>query len=486
MYRKPSKKQLLVQRTIIFAVMVLSITVIVAGTILFILGYRLDGTNGRFEQGALVQFDSQPNGAAVSIDGLSTGAQTASKRSVLAGEHTFLMTKDGYRPWERTITVEAGTLTWLDYVRLVPTTLDKKTVRSYDEVVDVEAAPDRQTILVQRRDDQPEFDLVDIRSQEVRSVSVRLPDNVLTQADDVNHRYELDEWDASGRYVLVRHFYGESNEWIVFDTENVSESVNVTRLLSIGLSDLQFASTNGNVLYGLTDGVVRKLDIGNATISGGLASRVDSFEMYETSIFTYIGRDVNNQDIRVAGLYRDGDRSPHVILSTEDASVPLQIDTARYYGDDYIVVSEGLEVTVLGGSYPASGQANTSTLETVTSFTLSSQPDQLNFSPDGDYVLARSGLSMVTYEIEHDRLNRSEVGTSETKSRSLQWLDAAHLAATYDGHLSMRDFDGTNVHVIMPIVTGFDATLSQNGRYIYGVNKTDDTYRLERVTMILE
>ncbi|MBJ58857.1 hypothetical protein CL689_00330 [Candidatus Saccharibacteria bacterium] len=486
MYRKPSKKQLLIQRTIIFAIMVLSVTVIVAGTVLFILGYRIDGTNGRFEQGALVQFDSQPNGATVSIDGISTGSQTASKRSVLAGEHAFLITKDGYRPWERTISVEAGTLTWLDYVRLVPTTLDKKTVRSYEEVSDVEAAPDRQTIIVQRRDDRPEFDLVDIRSQEVRSTNVRLPDDVLTQADDVQHRYELDEWDASGRYILVRHFYGDSSEWVVFDTENVSESVNVTRLLSIGLSDLQFASTNGNVLYGLSDGVVRKLDLRNATISAGLASQVESFDMYETSIFTYIGRDASNRDIRVAGLYRDGDRSPHIIMSTEDEAVPLRIDTARYYGDDYIVVSEGLEVTVLGGSYPASGQSTASTLDEVTTFTLSSQPEQLNFSPDGDYILARSGLSVVTYEIEHDRLNRAEVETSESKSRSLQWLDAAHLSATYDGHLSMRDFDGTNVHVIMPIVNGFDATLSQNGRYIYGVNKTDDTYRLERVTMILE
>ena len=231
---------------------------------------------------------------------------------------------------------------------------------------------------------------------------------------------------------------------------------------------------------------MRKLDLRNATISAGLASQVESFDMYETSIFTYIGRDASNRDIRVAGLYRDGDRSPHIIMSTEDEAVPLRIDTARYYGDDYIVVSEGLEVTVLGGSYPASGQSTASTLDEVTTFTLSSQPEQLNFSPDGDYILARSGLSVVTYEIEHDRLNRAEVETSESKSRSLQWLDAAHLSATYDGHLSMRDFDGTNVHVIMPIVNGFDATLSQNGRYIYGVNKTDDTYRLERVTMILE
>lgn len=486
MYRKPSKKVLLAQRIAVLLVSVISVIVIVTGTILFILGYRLDGNNG-LEQGALVQFDSQPGGATVTIDGESIG-QTATKRSLIAGQHTFEMQRDRYRDWSRTLSVDAGTLTWLDYARLVPVDLQKQTVRSYDAVFDVEAAPDMQTIIVQKSESQPGFEVVDIRSQDVTSKGVVLPEGLATDTTTpgVAHRYVLDEWDEAGRYILLRHYYGANVEWIVFDTESVAASVNVTRLLSIQLTDLQFASTNGNVLYGLTDGVVRKLDLENATISRGLVSRVESFSMYETSLFTYVGRDQADETKKVAGLYRDGDRAPHILRTVTDASVPLAIDTARFYTTDYVVISEGLEVTILGGRYPSAADTNGTSLALIQTFAATGAIDQLSFSPGGDYVFVRSGFGFMTYEVAHGRLNQAQITTSEATPRTLSWLDDHHLTAGFDGHLSMRDFDGSNVAVIMPIVAGFDATLSQNGRYIYGVNKTDDTYRLERVTMILQ
>jgi len=67
----------------------------------------------------------------------------------------------------------------------------------------------------------------------------------------------------------------------------------------------------------------------------------------------------------------------------------------------------------------------------------------------------------------------------------LKWLDDAYVWAVYDGHLSIREFDGANTHVIMSMEPGFDATLSQNGKYLYGISKTGDTYHLQRVTLIL-
>lgn len=487
MYRKPSKKRQLIQRSIIISIMFVSVIVIVTGTILFILGYRIDSLNGRLEQNALVQFDSRPTGALVSIDGVSTGSQTGTKRSVIAGQHTFSMTRDGYRPWQRTLSVQSGTLTWLDYVRLVPTNLQKQTIRSYERVDGVSTAPDNQTIIVQQNAAVPSFDVVDIRAAEVKSQSVTLPSEDISElsTEGVTHRYEMDQWDESGRYLLITHRYNDSTEWIVFDTENVQESVNVTRLLSIQLADLQFAGTSGNVLFGLTDGVVRKLDLGNATISRGLVSNVTSFEMYETNTFTYIAAQSGEVAKRTIGLYRDGDREPSIIREIS-SDAQLYVDTARYHSDDYIAYAIGSDVTVLKGKYPTRNESVDQTMDVVETFSIKAPIEQLTFSPRGDYVLARGAQSFMTYEVEYDRLHDATVETSERATYTLGWLDDAHLTTTYDGHLSMRDFDGTNVHVIMPIIPGYDATLSQNGRYIYGVNKTDDTFRLERVTMILQ
>jgi hypothetical protein len=262
--------------------------------------------------------------------------------------------------------------------------------------------------------------------------------------------------------------------------------VNVTRLLGIDLSDVKFAGTSGNVLFGLSGGVVRKLDLADATISRALISNVTTFNLFETNIISYVGTNEDGSE-QVAGIYRDGDTSAHVLRSTEDASVPLRIDAARYFSDDYVAIAEGLEVTVLKGRYPTSSQDNATSLAPVATFTVSSNVSQLTFSPDGDYVVARSGLEFISYETEHERTTEASIETSGSRAYTLNWLDDAYLWAIYDGHLSIREFDGTNVHVIMAMEPGFDATLSRDGRYIYGVAKSEDGthYQLQRVTMIL-
>ena len=50
----------------------------------------------------------------------------------------------------------------------------------------------------------------------------------------------------------------------------------------------------------------------------------------------------------------------------------------------------------------------------------------------------------------------------------------------------MRDFNGINPFSIMTVVPGYDASLSQNGRFFYAVGKTDEGYHLQRVKMILD
>lgn len=468
--------------------MVISVIAIVAGIILFILGYRIDSLNGRLEQGALVQFDSRPNGAKVTIDDVSTGLQTATKRSILAGTHDFLVEKDGYRPWTKTLDLQAGTLTWLDYIRLVPNDLVKQTVRTYDSVVGVKTAPDLQMILVQQKAEVPTFDLVDIRNKDVRSTSISLPAELYSGAntEGLVHTFTLGTWDDSGRHILVKHTYGTSEEWIVMDTEDLASSVNVTRLLGLPTTDLQFAGTSGNTLYGLTNGDIRRLDLSSETISRALVTKATSFHMYNNTMLTYVGEDPTNASQRVIGLYRDGDDQPSVIKATADTTARLAIDTARYHTSDYIAYAENDTVTVLQGKYPNSDQTANNTMSVVAQMQLPSAVDSLSFSPEGVYVLAQAGTTLKSYEVEHLRTNTATIEGNATQPEIMKWLDKAYIWSTYDGQLSIREFDGTNRNIIMPAAAGLDATLSQNGRYLYAMNNTDGTFRLERVTMILE
>jgi hypothetical protein len=50
----------------------------------------------------------------------------------------------------------------------------------------------------------------------------------------------------------------------------------------------------------------------------------------------------------------------------------------------------------------------------------------------------------------------------------------------------MREFDGANVNTINPVVAGQTVTLSENGRWMYSIGKTETGFSLQRVRMILQ
>jgi len=490
MFKRPTKKQQLFRRIAVLTVMAVAVVVIVAGTILFILGYRIDGDKGRLEQGALVQFDSRPNGADVLIDGKSIRANTPSKQSIVAGAHSFTVTRDKYETWSKRLSVKAGTLQWLDYIRLVPKDLKTEAVASYATVVAEKSSPDNKWLLVQEKIDAPTFQLVDLRSQQIKSSTLSLTADMYSEAEtaDVAHSFAIESWDENGRYVLIKHTYADKIEHIVLDTQDVASSVNVSQLLIISLTEVEFSGTSGNILYGLsTDGTLRRLDLASATISRALVSNVKTFNLFDTDLISYIASDAKTPTIQLAGLYREGDTNAHVVARSTDADAPLHIAMTQYYNDDYVAISDGLKVTILKGRYPADSDVENSSLKQYAQFTAAANVDTLSFSKEGDFLVAQSGLAFVGYEIEYMRYTAGTIPTSETTSHTLNWLDNAYLWATYDGHLAIREFDGTNTHVIMNMEPGFDATLSQNGKYLYGMAKNADNskYQLQRVQMIL-
>jgi hypothetical protein len=490
MFKKPTKKQLLVRRVFFSVVATLSVLIILTVTILFMLGFRLDSGNGRLEQGALLQFDSTPNDASVWIDGKNTNVRTAGKQTVQVGTHTVLFAKDRYEDWSRTLDLAAGTLTWLDYARMVPKERSAETVAHYKTIVAAKASPDMKFMLLQEAADQPVFQLADLRSAEVKLTSMTLPADLYgdSATAGVTHTFALDEWNAGGRYVLIKHEFNGQLEWLMVDTENVAQSINITRLLSIGFKDLHFAGTNGRSLFGLADdNNIRKLDLSSATLSRALVSNVDAFDLFDTNTISYVGIDPENSTKRVAGVYRDGDDEPHILRRVDSLDTVLKIAVGKYFNDDYVAIAEGAKVTILKGTFPTSSSDDTSSLTRFATMDLPTSVTQLSFSPASDYVLAEAGAAFATYELEHMRSANGTLDSNEgANATALKWLDTAHMWNQQNGTLVMRDFDNSNIYSINSVSGNFDATISQNGRFFYSIGKSDEGLTLQRVKMILE
>jgi PEGA domain len=59
---------------------------------------------------AQLEITSNPAGAEISVDGNFVG-DTPSELAVAAGVHTITISKHGYKPWERKLTVSSGKVT---------------------------------------------------------------------------------------------------------------------------------------------------------------------------------------------------------------------------------------------------------------------------------------------------------------------------------------------------------------------------------------
>lgn len=481
---KTSKKKKLVQQTLGYISMVIAIIAIVSVIFMFILGYRFDKSNGHIEQFAFLQFNSSPSGAIVSVDGANISAQTPTKTSVPIGVHNVVMKKAKYQDWSKSVDVKTASLIWLNYAILVPSKLDVEPVVKYSSVYSSLASPSGASMLVQEKIEIPTFDIVNLTSDTVKTNKITIPTKSYSEPTTVGvvHSFKVKQWDEGGRYVLINHIYGDKTEWLVMDTQDVNLTKNITQTFNIAISDIYFSGTNGNTFYVLSSSDVRKLDLSAGTISKQLVGKVTSFNLYDENIVTYVGIGDATKNEQVVGFYRDGDETSHVLRKVT-SGVPLKITTARYFNEDYVAIAEAKKVDILRGSYPNSSK-DTASLKPVGSFNSKLDINNLTFSPSGDYILVQSDAYFASYDLE--RLIFSESNIDGTGSVStLKWLDNNYLWSDRDGSLTIREYDGQNIHKINTVSFGQDVVMTHNKRYIYSINKTSAGYQLQRVRMIL-
>ncbi len=458
--QSPKKRKLVLYFT--YGVMTMAVALISAICIFLVLGYRFDLKNGDVEQGALIQFRSFPAGAAINFDKETLSFQTPGKLNVGVGLHGATMKLDGYKTWEKTFSVKASELRWLNYARLIPEDIKTSAVKEFPAVAGILPSPDKKWMILSPVAEKPEFTLIDIRDEgKPAFASLNLPVSSYTQVEGQAHKFTLVEWDFGARFVLIKHETGDVSEYLRVDRTDADNTVNISSVVGLKLTDIHFSGTSGNVYYALENGAIRRLDSNSGNISQPLVRDVSAFEVFKTETLSYVKQPIND---RVGvGVVIDG---KSFRVATYDNSLPIVVDVNEYFNDYYFAIARGTQVELF--KYPESRSREK--LKTITSPTALAW---MQFSNSGRFVTAGNGSQFTTYDIETDVASNVNLpGTVAVPTESLQWLDDYYVVSTADNNLRITEFDGTNQHVITSSVSGLPVTLNGNGKLMYSIGKT--------------
>lgn len=475
MKKRPSKRRQQAALFFTYGAMTFAVIVISAICILLALGYQFDTNKGKIAQGGLLQFVSVPNNATVTLNGKKLGFTTPGKIEIGAGTHTVNYTKEGYRSWSKKVNVKPGELRWLNSARLLPESIQTTPIDTLPHISQMLPSPDRKYIAIVPDQTKPQIILYDVRDSNNlnRQTTFTLEPEVVTEKADVEHIYSLVEWDFGARFMLLKHTFGDNTEYIRVDrTAENGKALNITKNFNLPFSDPHFSGTSGNILYALTNQDLRRVDLGAQSVSQPLISNIISYKLYREKDIAYISL-VENE--KIVGVYMNEKKTELARFGKDE---DVKADLTKYFDDFYLAVAHGNSLQLIQN--PTLNSKSTITLENA------DQIQWVDFSNSGRFLLAGKDFTYTTYDLEtKERFSINQAGVLPRPDATPQWLDDYHVLNNSASELTMSEFDGTNVGVIVNAEPGLAATFSEDNIFLFSVGKTEAGHTLQASRLIL-
>lgn len=481
MYRAPSRRRQLAARILVYGFMTATVLMIVTALVFVMLGYRFNRETSTIQQGGLVQFNTRPSNASVTIGTARLANRTASKITVNPGTYNVLMEKSGYLAWKKAADVKAGQVLWLNYAQLIPTSIKTKDVQSFDTVSDALASPNGDRYALLANATSPTVDFIDITSDKPKQSSLSLLPDALP-ADPAT--FQLVVWGSDSDSLLMTAKRDKATDWLLVDRRDESKTVNISSKYGVDISEAVFdPRSNNRVIIRTVSGDVRIIDVSADMVSDVIASSVSSMSMFMNDAILVVRQITpSTQSVGYVSFGSTNVRQLQEIANTDKTLVA----GATHFGDPYLTVSNGNKLDVYRlRSLPSSDSETSIGMSNLLSTPLPSGATYLSVRTGGRFVLAQYGSGLVTYDIELKKQSNTSFTTPVTEE--LRWLDKYHFYLTNGSSLEVLEFDGGNAHPITPLTTSFDAIWRDNGKYIYSIKSTaENKFALQRSQMIVD
>lgn len=460
----------------------MAIAVILTATLLLDQAQGFGLKDGKVIQKGLVLVRSAPGAADVSLNGRKVDV-TEARLEPEAGAYSLKLSRQGYRDWQRALTVEGGSLEHISYPWLIPRDLTSPVIANYSNLPELATqSPDRRWLLVQQPGQPGTFDMYDVRDpKRVAGLkkTIVLPPATLSLAPG---RLELVEWSNDNKHMLLRHISGDQSEYLLFSRDKPETSVNLTRDLQLtpGLMlTLQDKQSDQYFIHDLTTRTLSTASLADPQ-STPMLTGVLEYKTYGTDTVLYVSPLPGQTDRVQLRLFQGGRQ---YVVRSMVASPTYHLGLTRYDRAWMVAAGSPAEDRVYIYRDVAAALSESPDRALVPAAVLKvANPTAVAFSANSQLLLAQNaspgaaGVNIAVYDAEYDRSHtyRMEHPMDAPQTKAV-WLDSHHLQYVSAGKTMIFDFDGTNRQVLSAQDPAMPALFDTGYTTVYGLSKPTPT-----------
>jgi hypothetical protein len=431
----------------------IAIALFLAAVVLFYLASGFGVKQGKVIQNGLVFVSSSPSGADIYLNGSKQNDVSNARLILQSGTYTMRLSREGYRDWQRAVTVEGGSVDRFDYPLLIPNDLTAATAGEYAAAPPLATqSPDRRWLLVQQPGQTANFDVYDIRDPEqvaATKTSISLPANLLDLPQSGAVTLQLAEWSRNNTHVLLRHVVGGQSEYILLSHDNPAESVNLTRQLQLKATEevtLQDKKFDRFFIHDTETQTLTTASLGNTARTPLLTGVID-YKTYGNDVVLYATATDASAGKTAIKLYQD--EQSHTIRQITQTDNYL-LDLSTYDGDWYAVLGSPAEDHVYIYKDVAERLRQDADRPLVPIDILKLQdPNYVEFSANSQFVMAENGQDIATFDAENERSYTYRLDRPiDTPQTHVTWMDGFRLRFVSGGNVTIVDYDGTNAQTL--------------------------------------
>lgn len=454
-------------------------------------GYGYDPSKGVSRNG-LVFISAKPTGANVFVDNQDKG-KTDTRLTLSEGVHQITLQKDKYRNWDKTVSVDGGSVLYLLYPRLFPVDIPLGITQAFAAAPAlVSESLDRHWLVYQPTAGSLNLTVFDTTKPTTDAKVIALPTTQVINDKNGYGNFSAIEWSDDNKHLLVKQTISNGQvAYIMVDREDANQTINLTAKLglqqtvSVSLRDKNYDTY---YVFTPTSGAIQTADLKSGVQSSPLVSGVVAFKSFGDNLLlyvTYTGTKDNEANVFVL---RDGKDTFKLQTLPRDANNSYLLDMAQYDGAWLYVTASTTDKKVLLYRDPLDkAKAGDTTPISPRLALVLANPEFASFSDNARFIALQSGQQFVIYDAELGRVYRYQSTLAIAAHQPARWMDGHRLSVVTDGKVQVFDFDGTNLQTLTASRPEFTGYFDRDYQYLFTfIQQADGRTALQNGKLVVD